>query len=158
MKLIGYALLAAGIVVIALLGTRIVLAQTQSPQNYAPLGGGQIAGYVLGFDMYDQLQPIEWATVNADNGQFHFVAYTGSSGWYSMFVPQGVYNVTVVEPGYKAYSNTVSVSDGSASTINFYLEESHVPVPEFPTGMASTIAIISMAAALAVLKLRRRKR
>jgi hypothetical protein len=157
MKAIGYALLATGIIVIAILGTGSVLAQTRSAENYAPLGGGQIAGYVLGFDMYDQLQPIEWASVIADNGQFHFVAYTGSNGWYSMFVPEGVYNVTVSEPGYRAYSNTVAVSDGSASTINFYLEESHVPVPEFPTGMASTIAIISMAAALIVLKLRRRK-
>jgi hypothetical protein len=75
-----------------------------------------------------------------------------------MVVPAGSYNVTVAPPGYKAYSNTVAVSDGSASTINFYLEQSHVPVPEFPTGMASTIAVVAITAALAVMKKLRKRR
>lgn len=157
MKLVCYVLLAAGIIALALLGTRVAAAQSQPTPSYGP-GGGQITGYVLGFDMYDQLQPIEWASVTAIKGQYQFVAYTGSGGHYEMYVPAGDYNVTVVEPGYKAYSNTVAVSDGSASTINFYLEQSHVPVPEFPTGMASTIAVVAIIAALAVMKLRKRKR
>jgi hypothetical protein len=75
-----------------------------------------------------------------------------------MVVPAGSYNVTVAPPGYKAYSNTVAVSDGSASTINFYLEQSHVPVPEFPTDVASIIAIVAITAALAVMKLRKRRK
>ncbi len=157
MKSARYILMAAGIIAIALLGARVALAQTQPAQSYGP-GGGQIAGQVLGFDMYDQLEPIEWASVAADNGPYHFVAYTGSGGWYSMYVPAGVYNVTVVEPGYQTYSQTVAVSDGSASTINFNLVQSHVPVPEFPTGMVSTIAIVAITAALGVMRLKKRKR
>lgn len=157
MKSVRYFLMAAGIIAIALLGARVALAQSQPAQSYGP-GGGQIAGRVLGFDMYDQLEPIEWASVTADTGQYHFVAYTGSGGWFSMYVPAGVYNVTVVEPGYQTYSQTVAVSDGSASTINFNLQQSHVPVPEFPTGMVSTIAIVAITAALGVMRLKKRKR
>lgn len=74
-----------------------------------------------------------------------------------MFVPAGNYNVTVVEPGYKPYSNTVSVSPGSSSTINFYLEQSHVPVPEFPSGMISVIAVVALSASLLAMRRIRRK-
>lgn len=157
MKLACYVLMAAGMIALALLGARLAIAQSQPSQSYGP-GGGQIRGQVLGFDMYDQLQPIEWANVTATNGQYRFMVSSGSGGYYEMYVPAGVYNVTVAYPGYKAYSNTVAVSDGSASTINFYLEESHVPVPEFPTGMASTIAVVAITAALAVMKLRKRRK
>lgn len=157
MKLVCYVLMAAGIIALALLGTRVAVAQSQPTPSLGP-GGGQITGQVLGFDMYDQLQPIEWATVTANNGQYRFVTYTGSGGYYQMYVPAGVYNVTVVEPGYTATSSTVAVSDGSSSAINFNLEESHVPVPEFPTGMTSTIAVVAITAALAVMKLRKRRK
>jgi len=75
-----------------------------------------------------------------------------------MFVPAGNYNVTVTEPGYKPYSNAVAVSAGSASTINFDLEESHVPVPEFPSGMISVIAVVALSAALMAMRRTRRKR
>jgi hypothetical protein len=75
-----------------------------------------------------------------------------------MFVPAGNYNVTVVEPGYKPYSSAVSVSPGSGSTINFYLEQSHVPVPEFPSGMISVIAIVALSVAVLAMRRTSRKR
>ncbi len=75
-----------------------------------------------------------------------------------MFVPTGTYNVTVVEPGYKPYSNVIAVSSGSTSTINFYLEQSHVPVPEFPSGMIQALAIVTLSAALLAMRHTRRKR
>jgi aspartate/methionine/tyrosine aminotransferase len=74
-----------------------------------------------------------------------------------MFVPAGTYNVTVVEPGYKAYSNVIAVSNGSASTINFYLEQSHVPVPEFPSGIVQALAVVAMSAALIAMRRKRRR-
>jgi hypothetical protein len=107
-----------------------------------------IIGSILGFNMYNQLEPISWASIYANNGQHTFVSYSDAGGYYEMYVPQGMYNVTVVEPGYVPYSNAVSVGDGSTSTINFYLEQSHVPVPEFPSGMVSAVAVLALAAVL----------
>lgn len=149
----------AGVLIIALvlLGAKLVAAQSQPVQYYGP-GGGMIRGYILGFDMYEQLEPIEWASVYANNGQQSFVAYSSGGGYFEMFVPSGNYNVTVVEPGYKPYSSAVSVSNGSSSTIDFYLEQSHVPVPEFPVGIASIITIATLSGALLAIRRTKRKR
>ena len=156
MKPVRYALLTIAIVALMLLGSKFAFAQSHTDQYYG--GGGAISGYVLGFDMFDQLQPIAWATVTADDGHYRLVAYSGSGGYYSMFVPAGNYNVTVVEPGYKPSSSIVSVSAGSGSTINFDLEQSHVPVPEFPSGMIAIIAVVALSAALLAMRRTRRKR
>jgi len=139
------------------LGTRFVGAQPQPQQEWGA-GGGMITGSVYGFDMYDELEPISWATVYAINSQYSFKAYTGGGGYYEMYVPQGTYNVTVDEPGYVPYSSVVAVSAGSASTINFYLEESHVPVPEFPSGMVSAIAVLAFAAVLVAARRSKRRK
>lgn len=157
MRHVRYFVVTALVIALVFLGAKLVVAQSQTPQYYGP-GGGLITGYVLGFDMFDQLQPIAWATVNAADDRYKFVAYSGSGGYYEMFVLAGVYNVTVVEPGYKPYSNSVSVSSGSTSTINFYLEQSHVPVPEFPSGITSVIAVVTLSAALLAMRRTRRKR
>lgn len=125
------------------MGARLTAAQSNFHQ-----GGGLLHGVVYGFDMYDALVPILWAPVTVDNGQFKLVAYTGGSGTYELFVPAGSYNVTVVAPGYKASSAIVFVSSGSSSAINFYLYQSGVPVPEFPSGALSIILMVAFAGAL----------
>lgn len=157
MKLMRYILLTIAIIALMLFGPKFAFAQSRTDQYYGG-GGGAITGTVLGFDMFDQLQPIAWATVTANNGQYRLVAYSSGDGYYDMFVPAGNYNVTVVEPGYKPSSSAVSVSPGSASTINFDLEQSHVPVPEFPSGMISVIAVVALSAALLAMRRTRRKR
>lgn len=157
MKTTRYIALAAFSVAVLLLGTRMANAQPQVQQVYGA-GGGEIAGYVYGFNMYNQLEPIAWAPVTADDGQYSFVAYTGGGGYYNMFVPQGTYNVTVTEPGFVPYSSSVAVSPGSASTINMYLYQSHIPVPEFPSGAVSAITILALAAVLVAAKRTKRKK
>jgi hypothetical protein len=137
------------------MGGKLVGAQPQAQPFYG-YGGGMITGSVYGFDMFDELVPIAWASVYANNGQTTFVAYTGGGGYYEMYVPQGTYNVTVVEPGYVSYSSAVAVSPGSASTINFYLEQSHIPVPEFPSGVISIVTVLSLAAVLIAARRTRR--
>lgn len=130
----------------------------QSTQQYG--GGGMITGTVYGFNMYDQLQPIAWATVTASNGQYSFLAYSSGSGNYAIFVhPTGMYNVTVNPPGYVPYSSSVAVSDGSSSVINFDLEQSHVPVPEYPQGAFVLVLFAALASVLIVQRtmLRRRR-
>jgi hypothetical protein len=141
-----------------ILGSRLVGAQPLKPQQQYDAGGGIITGAVYGFDMFDELEPIAWATVYASSPQYKFTSYTSGGGVYQMFVPQGTYNVTVVQPGYVPQGSIVAVSAGSANTINFYLEESHVPVPEFPSGMVSAIAVLAFAAVLVAVKRNKRKK
>jgi len=157
MKPVRYLLLTIAIVALVLLGSRFAFAQSRTDQYYEA-GGGTIQGDVLGFDMFNQLEPIAWATVTAQNGQYRLVAYSSSSGYYDMYVPAGHYNVSVSEPGYKLGSSFVVVSPGSSNSINFDLEESHVPVPEFPSGMISVIAVVALSAALLAMRRTRRKR
>jgi len=118
-----------------------------SPEQTSYGGGGLIRGNVYGFNMYDQLIPIEWAPVTA-SGRYNFVSYTGAGGKYEMFVPVGIYNVTVVSPGYKAYSMSITVADGSSSAINFYLEQSGVPIPEFQPDAFSIVLFVALASVL----------
>ena len=135
--------LAVGLVLVMLvLGSRPAVAQAP------PGGGGFVQGWVYGFDMYDKLIPLAWVNVTASSGVYRFVAGTGTNGSYEMFLPSGVYNLTVSAPGYRSYSRTIAVSNGSSSTINVYLYESGVPVPEFPAEAISLLMILGVAAAL----------
>jgi hypothetical protein len=149
MKSARYIVAVSLFVALMILGSKLVLAQPR-PDQYYGSGGGAIRGYILGFNMWDQLEPVAWASVYAANGQRTFVAYSSAGGYYFMFVPTGFYNLTVVQPGYANYSNTVSVSDGSTSSINFYLELSHVPVPEFQPNFTLMVMILTLGAALVV--------
>jgi len=154
MKPIWYVLAVTSLLALILVGAHHVVAQ---PQNQPYVGGGLIAGNIYGFDMFDQLQPIAWATVSANNGLTTFTSYSGGGGFYEMYVPSGLYNVTVIEPGYVTQANSVAVANGSSSSINFYLEQSHVPVPEFPTELVLSVTLmVTLCATL--LALRRRKR
>jgi hypothetical protein len=157
MRSIQYVAVVAFALAVLLIGTKVVGAQLQVQPLYGA-GGGMITGSVYGFDMYDYLEPIAWASVYASNGNNTFVAYTSGSGYYAMYVPQGFYNVTVVEPGYVTYSSVVAVSPGSASTINFYLEQSHIPVPEFPSGMVSAVAVLALVGVLIAARRSKRRK
>jgi hypothetical protein len=143
--------LAVGIVLVMLvLGSRPTIAQ-------APQQGGYVQGWVYGFDMYDELVPLEWVNVTASNGNYQFVASTGANGSYEMFLPEGTYNLTVSAPGYKSYSRTIAVSDGSTSTVTVYLYESGVPVPEFPAQAISLLVMLGVATALLTKKATKRR-
>jgi hypothetical protein len=142
MRLIPYAVALGLVLAILVLGVRPATAQG-SLQS-----GGVLFGYVYGFTMYDQLIPLEWVTVTATGGGYHFATSTGTGGNFEMFLPVGAYNVSISQPGYKPYSSTVAISDGSSSTVNFYLEESGVPIPEFPASTVSMIVVIVLAVTL----------
>lgn len=141
-------ILVTAVVALMLLGAKLVAAQSQPQQYGGGGGGGMIRGTVLGFNMFDQLEPITWASVYATGGHHTFVAYSSSGGFYQMFVPAGLYNVTVTQPGYVAYSNSVAVSDGSTNSINFVLEQSHLPVPEFQPNVTFIVMVLTLAGAL----------
>jgi hypothetical protein len=132
--------------------TILIVGATRASAQPAQVGGGAIYGWVYGFTWDDQLVPLEWVPVTAINLNAStfpaFVVSTGVNGTFGMYVPSGTYNVTVSPPGYKGYSRTISVYEGSSSQASFYLEQSHVPVPEFPTEAISIILVMAVAVTL----------
>ena len=144
----------AGIILATVaLGARPAMAQ--SP---AQVGGGYIQGYVYGFDMYNELIPLEWVQVSASNANYHFSTSTGGDGGYLLYLPVGAYNVTVYAPGFTSSSQTAAVPNGGGSQVSFYLQESGVPVPEFPSGVFPMLLALIGGAALLTKRATRRKR
>jgi hypothetical protein len=148
MRPIAYLAALCLVMVILVLGVRPTAAQGYMQS------GGLLFGNVYGFNMYDELVPLEWVTVTASGGGYQFSTSTGAGGNYQMFLPIGAYNVSVSQPGYKPYSSSVAISDGSSSSVNVYLYESGLPIPEFPASAVSMIVV----AVLAVTLLTRRTR
>jgi hypothetical protein len=134
-----------------ILGSRPVVAQAPTQ------AGGFVQGQVYGFDMYDRLMPLEWVRVTAANAQYRFDTSTGANGTYGMFLPGGAFNLSVDAPGYKPYSQSIFVGEGSSSVINMYLYQSGVPVPELPT-QALSLAVVFVIAAGLLTKVRKHKR
>lgn len=149
-------LLALGILfAVVAVSAGFAYAQSQ-PKTY---GGGYVQGHVYGYNMWDELIPIDWAEVSASNELYSFKTWSYSDGGYGMFLPTGSYNVTVEEPGFKSQSMIIAVSDGSATTgLNFFLERANVPIPEFPTQLISVVMVLAVAGALMVKRAIRRRR
>ncbi len=143
------------VIVLALVGLGVVSAQSQPRQGY---GGGDVAGFVYGYTMFDELVPLDWVPVTANSGQYNFTTSTFNNGAYHMFLPTGTYNMSVYEDGFKPYSMSVVVADGASLTgLNFYLERSEVPIPEFPGYMLTFMMIVAFASALLLKKTAKRK-
>jgi hypothetical protein len=137
------------VIAIGLLGTGSVYAHSQPIQFYGG-GGGYLSGQVLGFDYLNYLTPVAWARVTATNGLYSLSTSTGGNGYYGMFLLAGTYSVTVTEPGFLPHTISVAVSDGSSSSINFYLNESQIPVPEFQPQMISVALALALSATLLI--------
>ena len=71
-----------------------------------------------------------------------------------MFVPPGNYLVTAQMPGYIDQAREVSVSEGGSATINFYMEQSGIPIPEFHE--YATMLMTAVSLLLVVLIMRKR--
>jgi len=161
MKKVSYLVVFVIIAITALLSTGLSFAHTQIARNPQPAqygGSGYVFGQVLGFDQYNYLVPISWAKVIATNGIFTFAAATGGDGSYGMYLPAGYYNVTAIEPGFVPHTIFVAVSDGSSSSINFYLEQSHIPVPEFQPEMILMVMVVALTATLLAKRARKQTR
>ena len=118
-----------------------------------PQGGG-IQGRILGFDMHDQLVPLSWATVIAEIDGEVVAEASSHDGYYEMFVPGGEVTLTVEHPGYISQMADVYVSPGSSTTINFTLERSNEPIPEYAVYIAPIVMAIAMITLLIALRKR----
>jgi len=133
---------------IALVLVGKVLVAAQSPQQYYGGPGGEITGYVIGTDN----TPFDWALIYAKSATHTFQAFSGMSGMYQLRVPVGGYNVTTNVPGFRANSGRVNVTLNSSNTVNFQLQRSDLPVPEFQRGTTFLVTALIFTIALALRK------
>ncbi|MEM2896326.1 MAG: carboxypeptidase regulatory-like domain-containing protein [Candidatus Bathyarchaeia archaeon] len=108
--------------------------------------GGLVYGRVLGFDMHESLKPISWAKVEAlRGGSLIEVAYSSENGHYEMYLPNGDYILKASSEGYETKSMNVTVSEGSSSYIEFKLEPTNTPIPEFSNFFYALILSLGVA-------------
>lgn len=108
--------------------------------------GGTISGTVIG----PTGNVVDWTQISAISGNQTFEAFSGFSGFYLMRVPAGTYNVSVYDPyspQYWAPNANVTVTNGSSSTVNFYLQQQPPSaVPEFQPNLSLLIGVLVLAA------------
>jgi hypothetical protein len=147
----------AVVLAVLVIGLGQVSAKPTQTNQLGP-GGGRLSGVVYGYDMWNELITLDWVPITASNSQFNATTYSEYGGGYGMYLPVGTFNVTASAPGYTSYSQSVTVSNGaSLNGINFYLEESHIPVPEFPAQALMAILILAFTAALLAKRATKRK-
>jgi len=121
------------------------------------IGGGSLSGRVWGYNMYDEAIPLIWARVSAyEEGILVESVSTGLNGSYIMFLPSGRLNVTVEHPGFKTQARVIAISEGVAAQMNFFLERSEIPIPEFEAYLLPIVAVVLLVLAKVVTKRRRR--
>ena len=127
----------------ALIGGSLVHA-SPTPKDLAG-SGGTISGTVIS----PSGTVVDWAQIYATGGNQTFEAFSGFSGFYLMRVPAGAYNVSVVDiyNPYWAPSVNVTVTDGSSSTVNLYLQQSPSPVPPYQPATLGLMSMLSIIAA-----------
>ena len=94
------------------------------------------------------------ATTTASGADGGSTIYS-ADGQYEMYQQSGTYELSVESPGYAAKSSNITVGSGQDVTgYNFYLEQNHVPIPEF----GPVIALVSaLGASLFILRRTRKK-
>ena len=132
----------------------------ESSLNFELDRRGYASGTVVGYTYCDDWRSTSWTTVQfvaADGTTFNHYTFDGTFG---AWLPAGPYTAAVVfwtpakQEGYKAFTMPYHVSDGSVGAFNVYLEQSGVPIPEFP----ATAIVLASALAASLFILRRRKR
>ncbi len=122
---------------------------------------GFISGQVFGFTWSDELRTQSWTVLQAvsADGKQTFNYYTFDS-YYSLYLPAGTWKFTVYtwsparNQGFKTITNTVVISNGQITFgVNYYLERSNIPIPEF-----TATALLAFAALLSSLYVTKRKR
>jgi len=121
---------------------------------------GLARGVVYSYTWCDDWRTTSWIGI-VFSGAPGIMNYYTFDGRYEAFVPAGTWKMDVIPwlagakaPGYGSQSFTLAVSEGQVGGYNVYLEESGVPVPEFPT--AIVVLVSALAAALSILRRRRK--
>ncbi len=116
-----------------------------------------IQGTVNWYDQYGNLRPLPWAQVIAEGQSGEpTVASSATDGSYIMWVPPGTYNVTAsLDPGYTPISYPVTVTPGGVAVVDFNLEPSGKPIPEYPSIVQPIMAVVAVLVAAIMIRRRR---
>ncbi len=118
-------------------------------------GGAGISGTIYWTDQYGNLRPFSWVQVTATS-EDGTVTPTSSTvdGSYALFVGPGTYNVTVSsEPAFISQSKTVVVPIGGViAGVDFTLQPSGKPIPEYPASVVPVLLLLTMLAAVVMIR------
>jgi hypothetical protein len=111
---------------------------------------GYLQGEVLASDWSNEARTASWVRVQTSNENLSFTAYS-LDGFFDMYLPAGTYSLTVTEwtsrsEGHIATTAVqIQVSPGqSVHAINFLLDESGVPIAEWPTTAPMAFALLGV--------------
>jgi len=107
------------------------------------------------FNAFGELYPLSWAQILAI-GPTSSVAYS-IDGDFDLWLPNGTYTISVGISQYQVYqpqSVTITVTDGSETSLGFNLVETGIPITEFPATQLAMIVTI----AISLFFLQRQKR
>ena len=117
-------------------------------------------GYVIGYTWCDDFRPTSWTLIQFTAADGKIYNFYSSDGYYGAYLPSGLYTMATIfwtpakQEGYKVYTTPLSLSDGASARVNVHLEQSGVPIPEFP--VAAVMLVLSLAASLVILRRRRK--
>jgi hypothetical protein len=114
----------------------------------------RISGQVFTRNFMGDFRAGSWQTTTAQGATASLKAWGPYDGFYYTYVRPDTYTVNTEGPGYKSGSRTVVATwGGVASGQDFYLEESGIPIPEFPYAILALVS--ALAASLYLLRWRR---
>jgi hypothetical protein len=132
----------------------LILSINLTVKELNSVGGGRISGYIYGFTIDNTLVPLSWASITAlENGEIVDIAYS-KNGFYEMYLPEGSFTLIVEHPGYKQKNVTITVSNGADISLDFVLEQSGEPIPEFNN---YPLIILALTILIALLIIKKRK-
>jgi hypothetical protein len=121
---------------------------------------GLARGVAYSYTWCDDWRTTSWVQVQF-SGAPGIMNYYTFDGRYEAYLPAGTWKMDVVpwlagakSPGYAGQTFNLAISDGQAGGYDVYLEESGIPVPEFPTALV--VLASALAASLSILRRRRK--
>ena len=115
--------------VITLKGTILGLHVSLLKSTVIVTGTGSITGNIAVLDQnfaatFKSFEPITMTVHIMQNGKVVAYALTDANGNYTVDnLPDGSYQVSVEEPGYSSVNQTVAITNGSTSAVNFVLND-----------------------------------
>jgi hypothetical protein len=117
-------------------------------------GAAGIGGKVYTRNHMGDYRETGWANITAAGEHGVFEGQFNMGGNYYMFVPPGNYLLTAQMPGYIDQAREVTVSEGGSVSINFYMEQSGVPIPEFHEYATMLMTAVSLLLVIFIMRKR----